>query len=147
MIFVPEKQRTLTLKKLTILLIEDDEIERMKFKRVCEKNDFCHTVMEASNGEVALNILNGDRLPDLILLDLNMPKMDGIEFLRKLKDTPELKFIPIIVLSTSNNYNDVKQCYEIGASGYMIKPLHFEEYKQKIISLIKYWECNELITD
>lgn len=147
MIFVPGKQRTLTLKKLTILLIEDDEIERMKFKRVCEKNDFCHTVMEASNGEVALNILNGDRLPDLILLDLNMPKMDGIEFLRKLKDTPELKFIPIIVLSTSNNYNDVKQCYEIGASGYMIKPLHFEEYKQKIISLIKYWECNELITD
>lgn len=135
------------MKKLTILLIEDDEIERMKFKRVCEKNDFCHTVEEASNGEVALNILGRDHLPDIILLDLNMPKMDGIEFLKKLKATEALKFIPIIVLSTSNNYNDVKQCYEIGASGYMIKPLHFEEYKQKIVSLIKYWESNELITD
>lgn len=135
------------MKKLTILLIEDDEIERMKFKRVCSKNGFCHNVMEASNGEVALNLLGGNQLPDLILLDLNMPKMDGIEFLKQLKSTDALKFIPIIVLSTSNNYNDVKKCYEIGASGYMIKPLHFEEYKQKIISLIHYWECNELITE
>lgn len=135
------------MKKLTILLIEDDEIERMKFKRVCSKNGFCHNVMEASNGEVALKLLGGDQLPDLILLDLNMPKMDGIEFLKKLKSTEALKFIPIIVLSTSNNYNDVKKCYEIGASGYMIKPLHFEEYKQKIISLIHYWESNELITE
>jgi CheY-like chemotaxis protein len=135
------------LKKLTLLLIEDDEIERMKFKRVCAKNGFEHTVIEASNGENALTFLNGDRLPDLILLDLNMPKMDGIEFLKNLKSTPALKFIPIIVLSTSNNYHDVKECYEIGASGYMIKPLHFEDYKKKIISLIKYWECNELISE
>jgi len=135
------------LKKLTILLIEDDEIERMKFKRVCSKNNFEHTIVEASNGEIALSILNGDKLPDFILLDLNMPKMDGIEFLKNLKSNPALKFIPIIVLSTSNNYNDVKHCYEIGASGYIIKPLHFEDYKQKIISLIKYWESNELIAE
>ncbi|MFY0604031.1 MAG: response regulator [Flavobacteriaceae bacterium] len=135
------------MKKLTILLIEDDEIERMKFKRVCAKNNFEHTIVEASNGEVALKALSSDKLPDFILLDLNMPKMDGIEFLKKLKTTPTLKFIPIMVLSTSNNYNDVKRCYEIGASGYIIKPLHFEDYKEKIISLIKYWEHNELIKE
>lgn len=135
------------MKKLTLLLIEDDEIERMKFKRVCVKNNFKHAVIEASNGEDALTFLNSDKLPDLILLDLNMPKMDGIEFLKKLKSTPALQFIPIIVLSTSNNYHDIKECYEIGTSGYMIKPLHFEEYQQKIISLLKYWESNELIVE
>lgn len=135
------------MKKLTILLIEDDEIERMKFRRVCSKNGFEHTVVEASNGEIALEALSGDQLPDLILLDLNMPKMDGIEFLKNLKAAPTLKFIPIIVLSTSNNYNDVKHCYEIGASGYMIKPLHFEDYNEKIVSLLKYWERSELISE
>ncbi|QMU65777.1 MAG: response regulator [Flavobacteriaceae bacterium] len=135
------------MKKLRILLIEDDEIERMKFKRVCTKNGFEHIIVEAPNGEIALHLLDSNKLPDFILLDLNMPKMNGTEFLKSLKANPALQFIPIVVLSTSNNYEDVKKCYEIGASGYMIKPLHFEDYKQKVISLLNYWENNELIEE
>lgn len=134
------------MRKLRILLIEDDEIERMKFVRVCASNGM-HTVVEANNGERALELLQTKELPNFIVLDLNMPKMDGLEFLKTLKSKEELKFIPIVIMSTSNNYNDIKKCYEIGVSGYMIKPLHYKDYKDKISSLLNYWENNELITE
>ena len=135
------------MKKLTILLIDDDEIERLKFNRVCQKNNFNHTVLEAMNGEEALRILeNEDDSPDLVLLDLNMPKMNGIEFLRKLKSNDNVKFLPIIIISSSNNFNDVKECYSVGISGYIIKPLHYEDYANSIVSLINYWSINELPT-
>jgi len=133
------------MRKLKILLIEDDEIERMKFVRVSSKTGN-HTIVEANNGEKAIEILEQKDLPDFIVLDLNMPKMNGVEFLKMLKSKEALKFIPIVVMSTSNNYNDIKKCYEIGASGYMIKPLHYKDYKEKINSLLAYWENNELIT-
>lgn len=134
------------MKKLKILLIEDDEIERMKFIRVCS-NDGGHTIIEANNGERAIEILEKRNLPELIVLDLNMPKMNGIEFLKMLKSKKTLKFIPIVVMSTSNNYNDIKKCYEIGVSGYMLKPLHYNDYIDKITSLLAYWKYNELIIE
>lgn len=134
------------MRKLKILLIEDDEIERMKFIRVCSNKGF-HTVIEANNGERALEILQKKDLPDFIILDLNMPKMNGIEFLKMLKSKKTFKFIPIVVMSTSNNYNDIKKCYEVGISGYMIKPLHYKDYKEKITALLNYWENNELIAE
>jgi len=133
------------MRKLKILLIEDDEIERMKFSRVASKMGN-HTIIEAENGERALDTLDQIESPNLIVLDLNMPKINGIEFLRILKNNSSLNYIPIIVMSTSNNRNDIKKCYEIGVSGYMIKPLHYEDYKNKISNLIGYWMGNELIS-
>ena len=133
------------MNKLKILLIEDDEIERMKFSRVVSKMGN-HTIVEAENGEKALDILNEISSPNLIVLDLNMPKVNGVEFHKILKDKPKLHYIPIIVMSTSNNHNDIKKCYEIGASGYMIKPLHYQDYQEKITNLIGYWMHNELIS-
>ena len=95
-------------KVLTILLIEDDQIEVMKFNRTISKLDLNHKVIEAKNGEEALEVLSmKDRRPDIILLDLNMPKMNGIEFLKILKNDPELKYIPTIILSTSSNHKDL----------------------------------------
>ena len=132
------------MKKLKILLIEDDEIERMKFSKVASKLGN-HTIIEAENGEKALETLEQIELPNLIVLDLNMPKVNGVEFLKILKANENLLYIPIIIMSTSNNHNDIKKCYEIGVSGYMIKPLHYEDYQQKITNLIKYWMNNELI--
>jgi DNA-binding NarL/FixJ family response regulator len=135
------------MRKLAILLIDDDQIERLKFKRVCQKNNFNHVILEAKNGEEAIDLLsNEDHSPDLILLDLNMPKMNGIEFLTKLKSMDRVAFIPIVIISSSNNFNDVKECYKIGIAGYIIKPLHYEDYSNRIVSLLSYWKMNELPT-
>jgi CheY-like chemotaxis protein len=135
-------------KSLKILFIEDDTIESMKFNRVLKTLELPHQIIEAKNGEEALEILKEkQRLPEIIILDLNMPKMDGIEFLTVLKNNPLLKYIPTIILTTSNNYKDVKQCYKIGIAGYVLKPLKYEDYISKIEKLLAYWSCNELIVD
>ncbi len=132
--------------KLNILLIEDDEIEVMKIHRTLMSEDLKHQVIEAADGEQAIKILqNKDNLPDLILLDLNMPKMNGIEFLRILKKDEVLKYIPTIILTTSNNRKDVLECYKIGIAGYMIKPLKYDDYVEKLKALLDYWSMNELI--
>ncbi|WP_459209471.1 response regulator [Aquimarina rhabdastrellae] len=132
---------------LSFLLIEDDEIERMKFQRVVSKYEPNHIIVEATNGEEALEILNDDNqpLPDIILLDLNMPKMNGIEFLTLLKNHDRFKYLPTIVLSTSNNHQDLLECYKTGIAGYIVKPLKYEDYALKIQSMVSYWESNELI--
>ncbi|EAQ49081.1 response regulator [Leeuwenhoekiella blandensis] len=133
-------------KVLSILLIEDDRIEVMKLKRVLSKEALNHKLIEAKNGEEALTLLRDKSiLPDLILLDLNMPKIDGIEFLKILKADDTFKYIPTVVLTTSSNHNDVKQCYEIGIAGYVLKPLKYEDYVTKLSGLLNYWSLNELI--
>ena len=133
------------MKTLKILLIEDDMIEVMKLKRSISKLDLNHKIIEANNGEDALKILsNKDNIPDIILLDLNMPKISGIEFLSILKKDDTLKYIPTIILTTSNNHKDLIECYEIGIAGYVLKPLKYEEYVSKIEKLLAYWSINEL---
>ncbi len=132
--------------KLSILLIEDDMIEIMKLNRTIKTLELNHTILEAHNGEEALNILQKkDRLPDIILLDLNMPKVNGIEFLQVLKEDDVLKYIPTIVLTTSANYRDVLECYKIGIAGYISKPLKYDDYVKKMKTVLEYWSMNELI--
>ena len=134
------------VKKLNILLIEDDKIEVMKLNRTISTLKVDHTIIESKNGEEALEILNKKNgLPDIILLDLNMPKINGIDFLRILKNDDVLRYIPTIVLTTSNNYKDVMECYKIGIAGYILKPLKYEDYVKKIEILLSYWSINELI--
>jgi CheY-like chemotaxis protein len=133
---------------LKILLIEDDTIEVMKFNRVVKTLELPHRIIEAANGEVALTLLeNKNELPNIIVLDLNMPKINGIEFLKILKQHAELKYIPAIILTTSNNSRDVLECYRIGIAGYIVKPLKYEDYVTRIQSLLMYWSQNELISD
>lgn len=133
---------------LNILFIEDDTIERMKFDRVVKTLTLKHRIIEAKNGEEALILLKEKHsLPDIIILDLNMPKINGLEFLTILKKDIILKYIPTVILTTSNNYEDVKQCYKIGIAGYILKPLKYEDYLFKIQKLLEYWSCNELISE
>ena len=132
-------------KKINILLIEDDTIEVMKFKRTLNTLQLDHSLTIADNGESAMDILlTGDLLPELIILDLNMPKMNGIEFLQALKGNNKLYHIPAVILTTSTNQNDIIACYRAGIAGYMIKPLKYEDYVANIEKLLAYWSVNEL---
>lgn len=131
---------------MKILFIEDDTIETMKLTRTISKIELNYQVIEAKNGEEALTILRlGDRLPDIILLDLNMPRMNGTEFLKILKGDEQLKYLPTIVLTTSKNRTDLLECYRIGIAGYIIKPLKYEDYELKLKKVLAYWEINELV--
>lgn len=133
-------------KQLKILLIEDDAIEIMKLNRAVSTLISEPEIIEANNGEDALNILKERNIiPNIILLDLNMPKINGIEFLRILKDDEELKHIPTIILTTSDNKKDLLACYEIGIAGYITKPLKYQDYVTRIDVLLSYWSINELI--
>ena len=135
------------MKTLNILLIEDDMIEIMKLNRASSSLQLNHKITEANNGEDALKLLEDkDSLPDIILLDLNMPKINGIEFLKILKADNRLKYIPTVILTTSNNQKDLLECYKIGIAGYVLKPLKYEDYVSKIERLLSYWSINELIT-
>ena len=130
---------------MKILLIEDDAIEIIKFQRSIVSLGLNYDIVEARNGEEALKLLKfKHRLPDIILMDLNMPKLNGIEFLRILKNDEILKFIPAIVLSTSRNDRDILECYKIGISGYVLKPLKYEDYVSRIKQIMLYWSENEL---
>lgn len=134
-------------KSLNILLIEDDAIEIMKFNRVLKTLNLSHKIIEANNGEEALTILKKKEVvPDVIFLDLNMPKINGIDFLKILKEDDYLKYIPSIILSTSNNHNDILECYKIGIAGYVLKPLKYEDYVERIRKMLEYWSVNELIS-
>lgn len=131
---------------MKILLIEDDQIEVMKLKRAAAKLDLDITLLEAKNGEEALDLLkNYQNLPDLIFLDLNMPKINGIEFLNILKKDDTLKYLPTVILTTSNNRKDVLECYKVGVAGYILKPLKYEKYVDKLHKTLLYWSENELI--
>ncbi|PWG06780.1 response regulator [Polaribacter aquimarinus] len=132
-------------KDLNILLIEDNLIEIMKMKRTISFLKLNHTLHEAKNGEEALEILKDkSKIPDIILLDLNMPKINGIEFLNIIKNNEDFKHIPTIILTTSDNQKDLFECYKIGVSGYILKPLKYDDYVKKIEVVLSYWSVNEL---
>lgn len=131
---------------LRILLIEDDQIEVLKLKRAIKKLEMNHQLLEAQNGLEALELLRDtDDLPDIIFLDLNMPKINGLEFLKILKSDDRLRFLPTIILTTSSNRADVLDCYKIGVAGYILKPLKYESYVEKVKRTLLYWGENELI--
>lgn len=131
---------------MKILFIEDDLIETMKMRRTVSKLEVKHDITEAKNGEEALEMLKGGtKLPDIILLDLNMPRMRGIEFLTILKNDENFKYLPTIVLTTSQNRADLLECYKIGIAGYIIKPLKYEDYEDRLKKVLEYWQVNELV--
>lgn len=130
---------------MKVLFIEDDMIETMKLHRAISNFQSKHQIVEAKNGEEGIAILKEGDLPDIILLDLNMPRMSGIEFLNILKNDERWRYIPTIILTTSENRADLLTCFETGIAGYVIKPLKYEDYEVKIKKVFDYWEVSELI--
>lgn len=138
-------------KQTSILLIDDDEVDVMTVKRAFKKNNITNPLYVASNGIEALALLRGNELPKLlpgqrrlILLDLNMPQMGGIEFLRELRADPELRSMPVIVLTTSNEDKDKVEAYNLNVAGYIIKPVTFSKFVEVMAALYKYWMLNEM---
>lgn len=134
------------MKPLSILLIDDDAIERLKFKKVCAEIRFNCSVKEAINGKQALDFLiDAKNVFNIIVLDLHMPIMTGLELLEKIKSNLRFKDIPIVIMSNSEDANELKKCYDLGVSGYFTKPAKYSVYSKKVKALLKYWKQNKLI--
>ena len=138
-------------KPTSFLLVDDDEVDVMTVKRAFKKNNITSPLYVATNGIEALALLRGNEMPKLlpgqrrlILLDLNMPKMGGIEFLRELRADPNLRPLPVIVLTTSNEDKDKVEAYNLNVAGYILKPVTFTKFVEAMGTLNKYWMINEL---
>jgi len=132
---------------LNILLVEDDEVDVMNVKRAFEKNHITNPLFVAGNGLEALEKLRNGEVPQarrIVLLDLNMPRMNGIEFLRRLRSDPALAATPVIVLTTSNNEHDKIEAYNLNVAGYLVKPVTFAEFSELMVTLNKYWTLVEM---
>jgi CheY-like chemotaxis protein len=136
-----------TDRQLNILLVEDDEVDVMNVQRAFKRNNIANPLFLAGNGLEALEQLRGGTIPRerrIILLDLNMPKMNGIEFLRELRKDPELNLTPVIVLTTSNDERDRIEAYNLNVAGYILKPVTFTNFCEVMAALNKYWALVEL---
>lgn len=134
---------------LNILLVEDDEIDVMNVKRAFQKNNITNPLYVAGNGLEALQSLRSGTVPAqrrIVLLDLNMPRMNGIEFLRELRADPDLALTPVVVLTTSNNDRDKVDAYGLNVAGYLVKPVTFAEFAELMVALNKYWTLVEMPT-
>lgn len=131
-----------------VLLAEDDDEDIYLIKRAFKEARLQPDLHVVRNGEAALRYLrkegefggggNSPR-PDLILLDLKMPKLDGREALRAIKDDPDLKKVPVVVLTTSDSLSDMSYCYEQGAASYITKPPDFDAFVSTLQQLGSYW--------
>jgi CheY-like chemotaxis protein len=132
---------------MDILLIEDDVVDSQTVKRFFEAYHLPHELRVMDNAQEALDDLRRaarhaarESRPGLILLDLNMPGMNGLEFLAEVKADPALRSIPVIVLSTSDLDSDVRASYQGGVAGYFVKPLEYTQFVATLESIVRYWE-------
>lgn len=134
-------------KALNILLIEDDQVDVMNVKRAFEKNRIANPLYVAGDGLEAMEMLRAGKVPRdrrIILLDLNMPRMNGIEFLRALRADPGLMLTPVVVLTTSDDERDKINAYNLNVAGYLLKPVTFINFVEVMAALNKYWTLVEL---
>ena len=132
---------------VNILLVEDDTVDVKNVKRAFTKNNIVNPLFVASNGLEALEMLRSGAVPGprrLILLDLNMPKMNGLEFLQEIRKDPELMSLTVVVLTTSNDDRDKVAAYSHHVAGYLLKPVTFVSFVELMATLNKYWTLVEL---
>ncbi len=132
--------------KKSILLVEDDRVDAMTVKRALKEIQVTNQVHVAVDGEKALQFLKDPQQeqPCIILLDLNMPKMNGIEFLKITKKDAELQKIPVIVLTTSKQDQDKVDSFCLGVAGYMVKPVDYQQFVKIMKTIDLYWTLSEL---
>jgi CheY-like chemotaxis protein len=138
----------MTSQLLNILLVEDDEVDVMNVRRAFAKSHIMNPLFVAGDGVEALEKLRRGEVPKnrrLVLLDLNMPRMNGVEFLRELRQDPELRATPVVVLTTSNDDRDKIEVYNLNVAGYLVKPVTFGNFCEVMVALNKYWGLVEML--
>jgi CheY-like chemotaxis protein len=138
---------------INILLVEDDQVDVMNVQRAFKKGHITNPLYVAGDGLMALEMLRGrdGNLPivpperRLVLLDLNMPKMNGIEFLQAMRADAKLKHIPVVVLTTSNTDQDRVSAYNLNVAGYLLKPVTFSTFVETMSTLNNYWALCEMV--
>jgi len=132
---------------LNILLVEDDDVDVMNVQRAFARNHITNPLTVVGDGLEALRKLRSGEMPRdrrMILLDLNLPRMNGIEFLRELRKDPELASTPVVVLTTSSDERDRIDAYELNVAGYLLKPVTFTAFCDLMTTLNKYWTLVEM---
>jgi len=133
------------IEPIKILLVEDDPGDQKLLKKSLESQRIANELHICSSAEEALKFLQKSctedfcKLPNLILLDLNMPGMGGIEFLKRIKDDDKLKIVPVVILTTSDSEKDILEGYKLQAAGYVTKPPKLVEFHNIISQITNYW--------
>lgn len=135
------------MKPLNVVLVEDDDVDVMNVRRAFAKVNIKAPLFVASDGVEALELLRSANVPRgrrLVLLDLNMPRMNGIEFLRELRADEALRCTPVVVLTTSNDDEDRVNAFNLNVAGYLLKPVMFSDFVEVMIALTRYWTYVEM---
>lgn len=135
--------------EIQIILVEDNLDDAALVIRALKKNNLANNMIHLKDGVEALDFIFGtgtyqgkgiqNTMPKVILLDLKMPKVNGIEVLEKVKSDSRTKVIPVVILTSSAEDPDVKKCYELGANSYIVKPVEFENFSKAVSDLGLYW--------
>lgn len=127
----------------SILLVEDNPDDEQLMLRALKKNNIANDIVVAHDGLEAIEYLTrqaeAGELPELILLDLKLPKIDGLEVLKRLRSDVRMRFIPVVVLTTSTEQRDIIESYNLGANSYVQKPVDFNEFIEATRQLGTYW--------
>ncbi len=125
----------------SILLVEDDPDHELLTIRALQKSKIANEVRVARDGEEALDALFGERAakPQLVLLDLKLPKVDGLEVLRRIRESESTQMLPVVVLTSSDEERDVVRSYKLGVNSYIRKPVNFNDFAEATRQLGMYW--------
>ncbi|AAF12221.1 response regulator [Deinococcus radiodurans R1 = ATCC 13939 = DSM 20539] len=131
---------------LSILLVDDNPADLMLAREVFESHEDWVNVASCSSGNEAISHLKDPNyaLPDVVITDLNMPSMTGLDVIRAIKSDPELRHIPVVVLSTSDAPDQIEQAYNLHATSYMVKATGFSEFVDQIEAFLNFWRCSKL---
>ena len=132
----------------TILLVEDNQDDELLTMRALRQNNIRNDVVVARDGAEALDYLfclgtyahrDANQLPEVVLLDLKLPKIDGLEVLNQIRKDPRTAFLPVVILTSSKEESDLSTCYKLGANSYVRKPVDFNQFIEAVRQLGLYW--------
>ncbi len=139
----------MSLHSVEILLAEDSAADAELTIRALKKYNMANDLVHVKDGEEALEFLmgtgrylsrgNGAALPRVLLLDIQMPRVSGIEVLQEVRNMPHTRHLPVVMLTSSKESPDIKKCYDLGANSYIVKPVNFESFAEAIRHLGFYW--------